>query len=242
MSLWRGRLLPRLVDKGLAGEEHAARRARAAAGLSGTVVEIGFGSGLNLPHYPLAVRRVLAVDPVVDGARSTGRRLAERSGRIAAFRAAREGGAPSPAATAGAGAARAVAAEVEFVGGDAQRIALPDGSADAVLTTWSLCTIPDPRAALAEAHRLLRPGGELRFVEHGLSPDADVAAWQRRLEPLQRLVFGGCRLRLPVDRLIAEAGFSIEALATGYMPGPRFSAWLFEGRARPVASAPRRRQ
>ncbi|MGQ0552405.1 MAG: class I SAM-dependent methyltransferase [Planctomycetota bacterium] len=216
MGLWRDHLLPRLVDKGLAGEEHARCRARAAAGLSGAVLELGFGSGHNLPHYPPAVRTLYAVDPVAARPGSIGRRLAERSGRLSAWHAAH--GADS----------------IRFLGPTAEVLDLPAGSVDAVLSTWTLCSVPDPARALSEVRRVLRPGGELRFVEHGRAPDADVLAKQQRWEPLQRFVFGGCRVTLPIDELLRGAGYELRSLSTGYLPGgPRFSSYLYAGVATP---------
>jgi SAM-dependent methyltransferase len=208
MGLWRDHLLPRLVDKGLAGEEHARLRAAATAGLAGRVLEIGFGSGLNLQYLPPEVTRVEAVEPT-----PAGRKLA--APRIAAARA-----------------------EVAFAGSDAQAIALPDGCIDAALSTWSLCSVGDARRALGEVRRLLVPGGRFHFVEHGLAPDAGVQRWQRRLEPLQRLLFGGCRLMLPVDALLAEAGFTLERLDTEYIAGPRFSSYVYRGVARAEVHGP----
>jgi ubiquinone/menaquinone biosynthesis C-methylase UbiE len=204
MGLWRDQLLPRLVDLGLRGEEHARLRARVAAGLSGRVLEIGFGSGLNLPHVPRAVTHVRAVDPAL-----VGRRLARE--RLEAFHA-----------------------PVEFVGLTGEALPLPDASVDAALSTWTLCTIPDPARALAEIRRVLVPGGALHFVEHGLADEPEVARWQRRLDPLQRRLFGGCRLVLPVDALMGGAGLRVERLQRYYMKGPRFACAMYEGLARRV--------
>ena len=204
MGIWRDHILPRAVDKGLAGDEHARLRAETAAGLSGRVLEIGFGSGLNLEHLPPEVERVEAVEPT-----PAGRKLA--APRI-----------------------EAASAEVAFAGLDAQRIELPDGAVDGALSTWSLCSVPDARQGLAEVRRVLVPGGVYHFCEHGLSPDAKVARWQRRLEPLQRFVFGGCRLTLAVDELLREASFELESLEQDYMPGPRFSSYMYRGVARAV--------
>ena len=153
------------------------------AGLTGEVVEIGSGSGLNAPYYPPGVRRVLAVEPS-----DVGWGLAAR--RVAAARV-----------------------PVQRVGLDGQALPLADASVDSALSTWTLCTVPDPGRALRERlRRVLRPGGRLVFVEHGLSPDAGVARWQRRLDPVQRRPAGGCRLTLPVlcrraeRRLLVRSG------------------------------------
>lgn len=195
-------VLPRAVDLVLGRRHFAAIRARVAAGLSGDVVEIGFGSGRNVPHYPPAVARVRAVEPV-----ATGWRLA-------------------------AGRLRASAVDVEKLGLDGQRLPLPDHSVDHVLSTWTLCTIPDPARALTEIRRVLRPGGSLHFAEHGLSPDVDVASWQRRLTPIQRRVAGGCHLDRPIAELVAGCGLAVQRLATYYLPGPRAFGYMFEGVAR----------
>src|SRR4051812_42172058 len=144
--------------------QHRRIRERVCAGLTGEVVEIGFGTGLNLPHVPAAVTRLLVVEPS-----GLGGDLAEK--RIAAS-----------------------AVPVEVVGLDGQRVPLPDASADAVLCTWSLCTIPDPIAAVREVRRVLRPGGRLHFVEHGRAPDERVRQWQNRLNGMQRRLAGGCNL------------------------------------------------
>lgn len=169
---------------------------------AGRVLEIGMGSGLNLPFYGPGVTRVVGVEP------SAG--LRKRA--VAAARRA-----PFP---------------VEVLDASAEGIPLAAASADTVLTTWTLCTIPDVARALREMRRVLAPGGRLIFVEHGLAPDAGVRLWQRRLEPLWRRLAGGCHLTRPIDSLIREAGFRIEALETRYTRGPRPMAFLYEGVAR----------
>jgi ubiquinone/menaquinone biosynthesis C-methylase UbiE len=176
-------------------------RARVVSDLTGEVLEIGFGSGLNVPFYPASLTRVWAVDPA-----TVGRKLAAK--RVAAS--------PVP---------------VEYIGLDAQRIPLPDGSVDGVLTTWTLCTIPDAAGALAEVRRVLRPGGSLHFAEHGRAPDARVARKQDRLEPLQKRVFGGCHLTRHIDQLIAASGLELAELKTYYRPGPPATSYTYEGRA-----------
>jgi SAM-dependent methyltransferase len=122
---------------------------------------------------------------------------------------------------------------VEFVGLDGQDLSLPDDCADAAVTTFTLCTIPDVLNALREVGRVPRPGGRLHFLEHGLSPDPRVAAWQRRLTPLQRRVCGGCHYDRPIDRLITDAGFRI-VTKNSYLPGPKTPSYLYQG----VAEAP----
>jgi len=172
-----------------------------ASGLSGEVLEIGFGSGLNVPHYPSSVKRVRAIDPA-----TVGRKLAAH--RVAAS--------PVP---------------VEYIGLDASSLPLDSASIDHVLITWTMCTVPDVKRALEEIHRVLRPGGELHFVEHGLSPDPQVAKWQDRLTPFQRRWAGGCHLNRPIDRLIEQAGFTVSRMDNYYMKGPKPMGYMFEGLA-----------
>ena len=199
MGFYEDQVLPRLVDVALGGKRFREPRARVAAGLEGEVLEVGFGSGRNVPHYPPAVRRVLAVDPAV-----VGRRLAAR--RVEAS--------PVP---------------VEYVGLDGEDLPVADASVDRVLTTWTLCTIPDVDRALAEIHRVLRPGGALHFLEHGRSSDLKVARWQDRLTPLQRRVAGGCHLNRPIERLISGSGLRITAIDNYYLPGPKTVGCMYEG-------------
>jgi ubiquinone/menaquinone biosynthesis C-methylase UbiE len=199
MGFYGSHLLPRLTDRVMRGQEFTRLRARVASGLAGEVLEVGFGSGLNVPLYPARVTRVLAVDPAV-----AGRKLA----------AARVAASPVP---------------VEYIGTDARAVPLPDGSVDHALSTWTLCTIPDVPRALAEIRRVLRAGGTLRFVEHGRSPDEKVARVQDRFTPLQRLLAGGCHLNRPIDRLLTDAGLELTELSTFYMDAPRPWGYTFEG-------------
>lgn len=208
MGFYEERVLPRLIDVCCGGKGFDKLRARVCAPLDGEVLEVGFGSGRNVPHYPDAVSRVCAVDPSQRGRELARRRLA---------------GSPVP---------------VEFVGLDGQQLPLADASVDRVLCTWTLCTIPDPGQALDEMRRVLRPGGQLHFIEHGLAPGAGVAKWQRRLNPIQRRVAGGCHLDRPIDALIAGAGFDLAACATYYAGHPKPFTFFYEGRATPLATAP----
>jgi len=192
-------VLPRLIDVALGGRDFARIRARVATSLSGEVLEVGFGSGLNVPHYPAAVRRVQAVDPA-----TTGRKLAAR--RVTAS--------PVP---------------VDYVGLDGHSLPVDSASIDHALVTWTLCTIPDADRALAEIHRVLRPGGELHFVEHGRSPVPAVSRWQDRLTPLQRRLFGGCHLNRPIDELVTRTGFQIAKMENYYLRGPKAVGYMFEG-------------
>jgi ubiquinone/menaquinone biosynthesis C-methylase UbiE len=199
MWIYQDKILPRITDRVMGRGEFAPIRARVTAGLSGEVVEIGFGSGLNVPHYPSTVTRVRAVDPAI-----TGRKLA--AARVAA----------SPVT-------------VEYIGLDGQDLPLDPASVDYALTTWTLCTIPDVKRALSEVCRVLRPGGALHFVEHGLSPDANVARWQDRLTPLQRRLAGGCHLNRPIDLLVTQSGFELTRIENYYLQGPRVFGYTFEG-------------
>jgi ubiquinone/menaquinone biosynthesis C-methylase UbiE len=202
MGLYSDVVVPYCVELSCGVKALIPEREKAVAGLSGRVLEIGFGSGLNLPHYPAAVTQVLAVDPS-ERARRIGRRRIE--------------GARVP---------------VTFVGLDAERIDAPSASADAALCTFTLCTIPDARRALAEVRRILKPGAPLHFLEHGRAPDAAVARWQDRLNPVQRAVAGGCNVNRDMRALLEAAGFRISELHTGYFPKmPRTHGYLYAGRA-----------
>ncbi len=204
VGFYREHILPRLVDRACGSASLRDWRAAVTRGLEGRVVELGFGSGLNLEHYPASVSVVLAVEPA---------RVARR---LAARRVASSG------------------VTVEHVGLDGQSIPLDDESCDGALSTFTLCTIPDAAAGLAELRRVIRPGGRFHFLEHGLAPDPAVEAWQRRLEPLQRRLAGGCHLTRDIPQLIAGAGFDIERLEQSYAKGPRPWTWFTMG----VAIAP----
>lgn len=199
MSFYGDQVLPRFIDCALSGGEFARLRSRVTAGLAGEVLEIGFGSGLNVPHYPPGLTRVRAVDPA-----EVGRKLAAK--RIAAC-----------------------TVPVAYIGADAQVLPLDDASVDHVLSTWTLCTVPDAGQALAEIRRVLRPGGALHFLEHGLAADQKVARLQNRLTPLQRRLFGGCHLNRPIGPLVADAGLELARLKTYYLKGPRALGYMFEG-------------
>ncbi|MHB1785440.1 MAG: class I SAM-dependent methyltransferase [Acidimicrobiales bacterium] len=199
MNFYETQVLPRFIDVILGGRQFARLRARAAAGLEGEVLEVGFGSGLNVPHYPPVVNRVWAVDPA-----TVGRQLAAK--RVAAS--------PVP---------------VSYVGLDGEELPLEDASVDHVLSTWTLCTIPDVGRALGEIRRVLRPGGAFHFVEHGRSPMAGVARWQDRLTPIQQRIAGGCHLNRPIDQLVADAGLEVTRMENSYMHGPRAFGYIFEG-------------
>ena len=201
MGLYNDHILPRLTHLAMASKSLGKIRASALADARGVVLEAGLGSGLNLAHYPAGVTRLLAVEPS---------RVAQAMARKAIARAA---------------------FPVEFAGLDGQALDLPDASVDCVVTTWTLCTIPDPARALAEFHRVLRPGGRFLFVEHGLAPDPGVAKWQQRLNGFQQTVAGGCNLNRRIDDLIAASPLRLVTLDQYYFKGPRTHAYFYQGAA-----------
>lgn len=199
---WTTQVVPRITNRVLATRRHHEIRERVCAGLAGEIVEIGFGSGLNVAYYPAAVTRLTAIEPS-----DVGWRLAEK--RVAAS-----------------------TVPVQRSGLDGQKLPFDDESFDNALSTWTLCTIPDPVAALREIIRVLRPDGRLYFVEHGSSPDPTVNKWQRRADPVQQRVFAGCHLNRQIDSLLVTAGLTPEELRTYYVPGePKPFGYLYEGRA-----------
>lgn len=199
MGLYREHILPHLIDRACGTAELRRWRASVVQGLAGTVVEIGFGSGLNIAAYPTDVSVVYAVEPA-----AVARRLAER--RIA----------ESPV-------------RIEHVGLRGESIPLDDNSCDCALSTFTLCTIPDVEQALAEVRRVLRPGGRFHFLEHGRSPDASVATWQRRIEPIQKRLADGCHLTRDPAELVRAAGFELERVDSRYASGPKAWSWFTEG-------------
>ena len=202
MSLYQDRILPYVIHASMRQRSLAAYRERVIARAAGRVLEIGAGSGLNFPLYGGTIEHIVALDP---------------SPKLLAMARRAAGKAARP---------------VELLEASAEAIPLPDRSIDTVVTTWTLCTIPDTARALAEMRRVLKPDGRLLFVEHGRSPDAGVRRWQDRLTPLWKRLGGGCHLNREITDLIENGGFRIEHLDTGYMRGPKPMTFMYEGRAR----------
>jgi ubiquinone/menaquinone biosynthesis C-methylase UbiE len=203
MSIYRDQILPRLQEKVMNGKGTREVRSRVCAGLSGEVVEVGFGTGLNVSYYPAEITKVFAVEP------------SSVCMRIAEPRIAR------------------VDTDVELAGLTGEHLELPSSTFDAVLSTWTLCTIPNLDAALEELRRVLKPGGAFHFVEHGHAPDAKVAWWQERIEPMTKRLAGGCHLTRRIPELIERAGgFTIDHLDSYYSKGePKPFGYTYEGRA-----------
>jgi ubiquinone/menaquinone biosynthesis C-methylase UbiE len=202
-GIYERRVLPRLLDLAMRNREATRYRKKIIPAAAGEVLEIGAGSGLNLPYYTSAVSRLHALDPS-----ETLLGMARKKRHSNDF-------------------------AIEFLERSAEEIPLAGGSIDTVVTTWTLCTVPDAAKALCEAKRVLKPAGILLFVEHGRSPDASVEKWQRRLDPLWRRVAGGCHLSRKIDKLIHDAGFRIVDLENAYLRGPRPFTYTYCGRARP---------
>lgn len=194
MGLYERHILPRFINMACGAKTLRPLRERVCAGLAGEVIEVGFGSGHNIPHYPVAVQRVTAVEP------------SELAWQLAAKR---RGESSVP---------------IERSGLDGQRLPFDDATFDSALSTWTMCTIPDAVAALTELRRVLKPGGQLHFLEHGLAPDEKVQRWQHRLEPLQKRVAGGCTFTRQIAEMIGSAGFTITDIDVFYADGePKFA-------------------
>jgi ubiquinone/menaquinone biosynthesis C-methylase UbiE len=203
LHFYRDILLPRLCDLAMRNRLFVPYRARIAGAAEGRVLEIGIGSGLNLPFYGPGVSELLALEPAP--------RLLAMARRPAA----------------------ASQCPVRFIEASAESIPLDDRSVDTVVTTWTLCTVPKADAALGELRRVLRPAGRLLFVEHGLAPDASVRRWQHWLTPAWQRVTGGCHLNRPIQTIIENAGFLVDRVTTGYVPGPKPMTFFYEGSGRP---------
>jgi ubiquinone/menaquinone biosynthesis C-methylase UbiE len=202
MGFYNDVILPRLCDLAMRNKDMLPYRERVIGGAEGRVLEIGIGSGLNLPFYR-NIREIIGLEPA--------------PGLIAmAHRAA-----------------KSISTPVFLIDGSAEAVPIDDQSFDTVVTTWTLCTIPDAARALTEMRRVLKPSGRLLFVEHGIALEASVRAWQNWLTPAWKRISGGCHLNRPIKPMIAGAGFTFERLETGYMPGLKPMGFLYQGSARP---------
>ena len=199
MGLYAKYVLPKLIDTACNQPPMAELRSRYVPQASGNVLEIGIGSGLNLPHYSSAVKTVTGLDPHAELTDLARRRAAE------------------------------AAPEVDVLGVSGEEIPADDNRFDSIVCTWTLCSIPNVYRALKEMHRVVKPGGRFYFVEHGLAPDESVRRWQRRIEPLWKVIGGGCHLTRKADDLIREAGFELPSTESGYQPGPRWAAFMTHG-------------
>ena len=201
LDLYDRLILPVLIHRGMAGERFRPLREALVAGTFGRVLEIGIGSGLNLPFYGRAVDEVVGVDPSAA--------LLERAGRQRPWLGFR----------------------LRLLRQSAEHLPFEDGTFDCGVVSWALCSIPEPEAALVEVRRVLKPGARLHFIEHGLAPDPGIARWQTRLTPLWRHCAGGCRLDRRPDILLASAGFTLAEIETGNLvSGPRLFTWHYRGR------------
>lgn len=197
MGFYDRHVLPRLIHIAMKAKRLEPYRARVAGSAEGRVLEVGMGSGLNLPFYSERAREIIGLEPH-DTLRSMGTN-----------------------------------ARVKILAGSAEEIPLDSSSVDSVVTTWTLCSIPDVGRALGEMRRVLRPGGRLLFVEHGLAPETSVQRTQHKWTPLWGKFTGGCHLDRKMDALIREAGFELEELETGYIEGPKMLTFTYSGSARP---------
>ena len=203
MAFYRNWILPTLIDLSMRNKQLVPYRQRVAGGAEGRVLDIGIGSGFNLPFYGPQVGEIFGLDPsphLLTRARNNAKQ-AHRN--------------------------------IQLLIGSAECIPLADRSFDTIVLTWVGCSIPAVAAAFGEMRRVLKPGGRLLFVEHGRSPDPGVAHWQERITPLWRRISGGCHLNRKIDELIERSGFRIDRLETGYIPGPKIMTFLYEGAATP---------
>jgi len=201
MGVYDRYVLPRIINVAMKSPEFVPLRKNLVPYAEGRVLELGIGSGLNLPFYNKGVR-VTGVDPSLE-LQAYAKEVASEQGMA-----------------------------VEFVCESAESLPMEDNSFDSAVVTWTLCSIPDPAAALREVRRILKPRGKLIFAEHGRSPEPDVEKWQNRLNPLWKRVGGGCNLNRRPDRTLVETGFNLVGMTEGYLGGPRWAAYHYRGVAR----------
>ena len=206
MSIYQDRVLPYLIHLSMRQGNLATYRQRLLSAAEGRILEIGVGSGHNFRYYSERANHVIGLDPSPKLLS-----MARETIRSQAF--------PFP---------------VELLQASAEAIPLRSGSLDTVVTTWTLCTIPNVTSALAEMCRVLKPDGRFLFVEHGLSPDPAVRRWQDRLTPIWKRISGGCHLNRAISQLVRDAGFRIDRIETGYMKGLKPMTYMYEGFARPA--------
>ena len=197
-------VLPRMIEAACSQLPMTSLRRQYVGQATGDVLELGIGTGLNLEHYSDEVRSVTGVDPAAE--------LTEK---------ARE-------------RAETIKPKVEVLGISGESLPIDDNQFDTVVCTWTMCSIPNPYRAVEEMRRVLKPGGDVIFVEHGRADDASVVKWQRRIEPLWKIIGGGCHLTRRMDDLLEQGGFRITRKTTGYEPGPKFAAFMMHGFARKV--------
>jgi ubiquinone/menaquinone biosynthesis C-methylase UbiE len=203
MGFYQQWILPALIDLSMRNKQLRPFRERVAGAAEGRVLDVGVGSGLNLPFYARQAREIFGLDP-------SAQLLARARGKT-----------------------QRMQIPVHLLAGSAECIPLAGGSVDTVVMTWTGCSIPAIGTALRDMRRVLKIGGRLLFVEHGRAPEPAVARWQDRLDPFWRRFAGGCHLNRKIDDLVSEAGFRVERLQTGYIPGPKIMTFLYEGAASP---------
>ena len=204
MSFYQRRILPHLINLAMRNRDLLPYRRRLISAAEGRTLEIGIGSGLNLPFYPREVREIIGLDPSPELLAMT-RQAADQ-----------------------------ISSPVTLLDASAEAIPLDDRSVDTVITTWTLCSIPGAFQALSEMRRVLKPGGHLLFVEHGRAPDASIRKWQDWLTPAWKRIGGGCHLNRPIQTMIESAGYQFTELETGYIKGPNPMTYLYHGRAKPI--------
>jgi ubiquinone/menaquinone biosynthesis C-methylase UbiE len=203
LGFYQDRIVPHLINLAMRNRQLLPYRERVISAAQGRVLEIGIGSGMNIPLYRPQTRELLGLEPAP--------RLVSMAQQ----------------------AAKAAARPVVLIEGTGEAIPLDDASVDTVISTWTLCSIPDAARALREMRRVLKPSGRMLFVEHGLAPEPGVQRWQNWLTPAWKRLGGGCHLNRPIRRLIEGAGFHIERLDTGYLAGRNPMTFMYEGSARP---------